>query len=102
MDYIDVLNGLTRMAIKTGYHLSDPKCYGKFLEANGFHRNPQPKHKDGTKYTGKDFWDFFPTSRPRQVVANIGSHHVVAIMDGKVWDTWDSSNGRIGNYWTKI
>jgi len=35
------------------------------------------------------------------VIANIGGHHIVAIIEGRVWDTWNSTDGCIGNYWTK-
>ena len=34
-------------------------------------------------------------------VANIGGNHTVCIKNGKVHDTWDSTDGCIGNYWVK-
>ena len=34
-------------------------------------------------------------------IAHIGGHHIIAIVDKKVNDTWDSTDGCIGNYWTK-
>ena len=36
------------------------------------------------------------------IIANIGGHHIVAIIGGKIKDTWDSSSGCIGNIWIKI
>lgn len=41
-------------------------------------------------------------------IANIGGHHMVCIKETgglhgshKVHDTWNSTDGCIGNYWTK-
>ena len=35
------------------------------------------------------------------MVINIGGHHMACIIDGKVWDTWNSTEGCVGNYWIK-
>ena len=36
------------------------------------------------------------------IIANIGGHHIVAILDGKVHDIWDSTYKCIGNVWVKV
>jgi hypothetical protein len=33
------------------------------------------------------------------MIANIGGHHIVAIIEGQINDIWDSSDGCIGNVW---
>lgn len=62
---------------------------------------PQPRKADGTKYTGKEWCDKIQRNPnfPGRIIANIGGHHTVAIIDGRVWNTWDSTDGCIGNYW---
>ena len=76
---------------------SDAACYGKYLEGLGWSKQKQPRKPDGKKYTGSEFVGFFKGT----AVANIGGGHVTCIKDGKVWDTWDCTDGCIGNYWYK-
>ena len=90
---------LTLIGIKYGYVLNDKSCYEKYLASKGWIKHPQPRKYDNTKYTGKEF------CKKRLVadrcIAHIGGHHLVAIVDSKVLDIWDSTEGCIGNYWTK-
>lgn len=104
------------MRIETGYSL-DNKGISIIMERLGWTKHKQPRKMDGTKYTGKEFcelqqsflqddwthgneWNDGIVIAPK-IVANIGGHHIVAIVDGKVWDIWNSTGGCIGNYWTK-
>lgn len=95
--YEQTLFELTEFALSTGYFVNDVKCYGKYLESKGWIKNKQPHKPDNTKYTGKEFVKNISNT----CIAHIGTHHIVCIMDGKIKDIWDSSNGKIGNYWTK-
>lgn len=109
LPYNQVVMELAEMQCKTGYDDGDKKLYDKYLQSKGFVKCNQPRKTDGTKYTGKEWCNqlrediiWCPRGeRLRRVVANIGGHHVVAIVDGKVWDTWNSTDGCIGNYWVK-
>lgn len=96
--YNEVVMGLAKIQCETGYDTSENRLYGKYLESLGYKKNPQPKKTDGTKYTGREFCKKF---HPARTIAHIGGNHIVAIIDGKVWDTWDSTDGCIGNYYTK-
>ena len=98
-DYCKTVMELAELQCKTGYDDGDKKLYDKYLQSKGWVKHPQPRKADGTKYTGKEFCDMKPTMK-RRIVANIGGGHIVAIIDRRVWDTWDSTNGCIGNYWT--
>ena len=108
----EAVTGLTEQALKTGYSPTSKECMDKFLEAHGFTKCKQPRKANNTKYTGKEFckeldgmamsWD--------AVVANLGGNHVACFKrmdnraDGskfKVWDTWNSTDGCVGNYWMK-
>jgi len=88
------------MAVKTGYSPASKECFGQVLEVLGFQKMKQPRKEDGTKYTGKEFCQ--RVAKPNvKYVANIGGNHTVAIVDCKVWDIWNSTDGCIGNYWVK-
>lgn len=102
IDYSEVIRTLAEWQISTGYDDGDAKCYGKMLESEGWKMQKQPRKADGTKYTGKQFCRMLKKGNGnRRIIAHIGGHHVVAIVDCKVWDTWDSTEGCIGNYWVK-
>lgn len=93
---------------KTGYDNATAQGIHYYLKDKGWVKHPQPRKPDGTKYTGvewceklnKDKW-----FKGKSIVANIGGHHTVCIKEVngkfKVHDHWDSTDGCIGNYWTK-
>lgn len=102
--YVQVVMELAEMQCKTGYDDGDVKLYDKYLELKGWEKHKQPRKEDNTKYTGKEFCKrvqkFKDYYRPR-MIAHLGGGHIVAIIRGKVWDTWDSTDGCIGNYWER-
>ena len=107
--YETVIRELAELQIKTGYDTADDTLYAKYLNLKGWIKHKQPRHWDNTKYTGKDFCGEikcgyagdFPELEYQPIIAHIGGHHVVAIISGVIWDTWNSSDGCIGNYWAK-
>ena len=110
--YEKVTMELASYQCKTGLHMADPKCYGKYMESKGWVRVKQPKKYDGRKYTGAEFCNILfhpiyseelglPDCNMQRILANIGTHHAVAIMGGQIWDIWDSSDGAIGQVWVK-
>lgn len=99
-DYNATVMEMAELMCKTGYALNDTKGISKYLELKGWTKHPQPKKPNGTKYTGKEFCEKIAKKNVRYI-ANIGGHHTVAIVNGKVNDIWDSTDGCIGNYWTK-
>lgn len=90
---------MTEIGIKYGYVVNDKNTIAKYLQSKGWIKHPQPKKADGTKFTGTEFCE--RARNYENYIANIGGHHIVAIVNGKVNDIWDSTNGCIGNYWTK-
>lgn len=103
-DYNTVVIDLAQLQCKLGVDVSDPKLYNKYLEQNGWSKCKQPRQPDGTKMTGKEFcellqfWKHKPAAYNR-IIAHIGSGHIVAIINGQILDTWNSSEGCIGNFW---
>lgn len=115
-DWDSVLDDLIAFSHKYKVMPNEKACYGKYLESIGFSKENQPKYEDLngmiTKYTGEEFCDFLnrkskATGVVYNVVAHIGTHHIVAIIFDeeeqtyKVFDTWNSSKKIIGNYWIK-
>ena len=94
--YEQTVKELVELWLKTGYEMTDSRCFNKYLELKGWIKNRQPRKADNTKYTGKEFVKIFKGT----CVANIGGNHTVCIKNGKILDIWDSTNGCIGNYWT--
>ena len=102
--YERVVMEMAELQCKTGYDDGDVKLIDRYLKSKGWVKNPQPRKDDGTKYTGKEFCEEVRTHRhwySPAIIANIGGHHTVAIMFGQVYDSWDSTDGCIGNYWEK-
>lgn len=99
-DYNKTVMEMAELMCKTGYALNDTKGEHKYLEKKGWVKHSQPKKFDGTKYTGKEFCSVLAKKNERYI-AHIGGNHMVAIVDGKVNDIWDSTESCIGNYWTK-
>lgn len=95
--YEQTVKELIELWLETGYEMTDTKCFGKYLESKGWIKHKQPRKENGGKFTGKEFVKTFNGI----CVANIGGHHTVCIKNGKVLDIWDSTDGCIGNYWTR-
>lgn len=93
--YDQTARELLELSLKTGYDISDPRCFGKYLELKGWIKNKQPRKPNNTKFTGSEFVKVFEGV----CVANLGGNHTVCIKGGKVFDIWDSTAGCIGNYW---
>jgi hypothetical protein len=105
--YNQVVMELAELQCKTGYDDGDPKLYDLYLKQNGFTKQKQPRKADNTKFTGKEFCNALQSDygyvigKDIRIVAHIGGHHIVAIVDGKVHDIWDATYKTIGNYWVK-
>lgn len=100
----EVLDDLTVYAHKYKVAPNDTAAYDKYLKDLGYTKMAQPRKKDNTKYTGEEFCrDYLSKFRlgKYDVVAHIGGHHIVAIVDCQVVDIWNSSYKTIGNYWIR-
>lgn len=92
----DVFRALTEMAIKTGYMLNTPECYGEYLEELGFTKRKQPTKKDGKKIKFKEFVISFDG----HAFCHCGKGHVTYVADNSTWDIWDVSEEIVGVYWS--
>lgn len=110
--YNQVVMELAELQCKTGYDACEKKAYDMYLKSKGWVKRSQPIKVDDTKFTGEEFcnymyneaytyWSTKSRNQHKRMIANIGGHHVVAIINFKVYDTWNSTDGCIGNYWVK-
>lgn len=105
-DWKTTAKELYELSLKTCYTFNDRKNIHKYMESKGWIKLKQPRKKDNTKYTGKEFCKKLneinlPTNNRNRILANIGGHHMVAIIAGKVYDSWNSTNGCIGNLYVR-
>ena len=108
--YESVLWELTRLSLQTGYATTSVQNIDKYLKNHGWTKHKQPRKPDNKKFTGKEWCEFMELwFADYAMVANIGGSHVVAIKEAtckngaeryKIHDTWNSTGGCIGNFWT--
>ena len=105
--YEYVVRDLAELQCETGYDAKD--LIELIMQKYGWHKMRQPRKADNTKYTGKEFCKVQQKGLAKdgikissRIVSMIGCHHIVAIIDGKVNDIWDSTDGCIGNYWVRF
>jgi hypothetical protein len=89
---------LVNMSKKSGYSILSKECVKKLLDEKGIPMQKQPRKMDNTKYTGVEFCKKI-AQKDKRYIAHIGGGHMVAIVDKKVQDIWNSTGGCIGNYW---
>lgn len=105
----NVLKELFEISLKTGYSPFCVECYERYLAKLGWIKQKQPRKQNGTLFTGKEFCLAIQSqsgeiaiSMNGNYIAHMGNHHIAAIVNGKVYDTFDSTDGRVGNYWVKM
>lgn len=99
MSWEDCATELFNIGVKRGYTMTEDRVIEKFLENHGFYKMREPRKEDNTKMKVTEFLD--KINYHKTVVANVGTHHIVAIMDGRVHDIWDSSHQTMHKYWVK-
>ena len=88
------------MVTKAGYQMADMpssnSVWGAVLRKNGFYRYSVPN-------TCPDCYtlDDFAADHSRGVYVVGMGNHVATVIDGIIWDSWDSSNEIPQYYWKK-
>lgn len=82
------------MAKSMGTTTPDDAAWGAVLRQNGFYRAAIP-NRCPECYTVKDFC----LDHPRGIFVLKTSGHVVTVIDGQAWDTWDSTGEIPMYYW---
>jgi hypothetical protein len=91
----DVYTDLCEMGKEMFAMPNDPVIWHKYLEQNGWKKQPMPRFPDNTRYMVKEFQEANSKGTFIVSVAN----HLTVIEDGKLYDMWDCGNKSVGNYW---
>ena len=76
---------------------NDKVCVERYLSENGFAYEGVSNKKGTTRPTV----DSFAKSHQEGVYVVKVAHHMVAVVDGKYYDTWDSGDNSMYGYWVK-
>ena len=110
--YNEVVMEMALLQCETGYNDRSPELIDRYLKSKGWIKCKQPRKDNNTKYTGREFCMKLqhpiyceelnlPDCNWHRMIANIGGHHIIAIVEGMIYDIWDSCEGCIGNVWVK-
>lgn len=78
----DTMRSLVEWSIKTGYMLTTPECYGKYLESIGYVKQKQPTHNDGSKMRFKEFCQKYDG----HAICHCGKGHITYVANNSVFD----------------
>lgn len=73
-------------------------CYPNYLEGKGFKRIGLKPQKGKSRMTVFEFTKTHPKGR---YLLKVQPHHVVAVIDGNYYDTWDCGKRFICSYYEK-
>lgn len=93
----ETFNGLCEVALEKKLAPNEKDCYTEYLKRLGWIKNRQPRHSNNTKFTGIEF----APEQKTNVICHIGGNHLSCVINGRFWDTWNCTDGTIGNFWTK-
>jgi hypothetical protein len=98
--YNDIVLEIAYRQIETGYCKDDKRTFESILTKYGFVKMPQPKHKNGKKFTMKDFVETYGIGL---YVVQL-KYHLTVVENGKNIDIWDcvKHGGCVGNYYVKV
>jgi len=83
---------------KYGRLPNDPNIIDKYLKINGFIKQKEPRDFNNKKIRLKNWLEDNPNFN---AVAYLGSSHIAAIINGRVFDIWNSSNEILHTYYIK-
>lgn len=96
-EWLEVFNELLPTAIELQCMPNSKYCYEKYLKDSGFVYTGISNKKGSKRPTVKSFTKEHNAGTYFLRVA----HHVVAVVDGVYYDTWDSGDCSLYGYWTK-
>lgn len=96
--YKDVWQGLLRITDMTGYSPNDPHVYEQYLRDIGYTKRKKPFKPSGKTYRAIEATAFLEpgTSAVLRV-----AHHLVAVKNNNLVDSWNSGLKSVYGYWVK-
>jgi hypothetical protein len=96
-DWLEVFDEMQPLSRELQVPFNCKPCYEKYIESNGFTYHGISNAK-GTK---RPTVDRFAKDHPTGVYILRVAHHIVAVVDGIYYDTWDSGYKSLYGYWVK-
>lgn len=90
---------LVELGRKYGRVPTDRVIMNKYLMKNGFIKMNEPRTLDNRKMKVSDF--IKDRNQTLTAIASLGNQHVAAIVDGVVYDIWNSSDEILHTYYIK-
>ncbi len=97
LSWVDVFDELTPIARELQCVPNGKPCYEEFLKRRGY-EYVGVSNKRGTKRPTVS--SFTLAHRQGVFIARV-AHHIVAVVDGRFYDTWDSGQKSLYGYWVK-
>lgn len=93
-----VFEGLSKVALTQKRMLNEHQVFEKYLSSLGWVKMPCVKNKDGNRVRILELSKMMELECP--ILFSI-YHHLSYFKDGKVFDTWDCGEGKVGRYYIK-
>lgn len=103
MPWNEVVMEMAELSCDTGYAINDKKGIERYLTKKGWVKMKQPRRRDNTKYTGKEFIEEIVREQyyDEPIIVSIGGHHLTCVCANHFMDIWDCTDKSVGNYWIK-
>lgn len=98
LDYEEVWRGLLKITEETGYSPNDPHVSKQYLKELGFVQQKKPFKPSGKTYRAIEADEFL--QKDSRAVLRV-AHHMVAVKDGELIDSWNSGLKSVYCYWVK-
>ena len=91
---------LVELGRKYGRVPTDRVIMNKYLMKNGFVKMNEPRTLENKKMKVKDF--IKDRNQTLTAIASLGNQHVAAVVNGVVYDIWNSSNEILHTYYVRV
>ena len=96
-EWLEVFDDIQPISREMQAPFNNRVCYEKYLEAKGF-KYVGISNKKGTK---RPTVQSFALAHKEGTYILRVAHHIVAVIDGYFYDTWDSGDNSLYGYWVK-
>lgn len=97
-EWVDIFDELYAICRKFQLMMDGKKCYEKYLKLYGFEYQSLSIARGDSRPTVNKFCE---THRKGTYILRV-AHHLVTVVDGKFYDTWDSGDKCLYGFWKKL
>lgn len=95
--WVEVFDELVPIAREVQCYPSNDRCWIKYLENNGFVKGTLRVKAGQKRFTPSTF----ASKYSKGTYALSLAHHLVTVVDGTYYDTWDCGDNAVYTYWKK-